>query len=289
VERLDANGGTEIMGPLLAALEDRAEHTPLRQIIFITDGCVGNEDALFAAINTGLGRSRLFTVGIGSAPNSHFMERAATFGRGSFTHIGTPSEVSLRMGELFAKLENPVLADIELVWPDPDAEAWPARVPDLYSGEPVVVTARLATLHGDLEASGVRAHQAWRTGVKLSVRKESAGINRLWARRKIAALMEDRVRGIPEDEIRTQVLEVALAHHLVSKYTSLVAVDVTPSRPEDAALKSGAVPTNLPAGWQFEKVFGQLPKGATPGRFYLLTALLALAGAVALRGLRAVV
>ena len=289
VERLDANGGTEIMGPLLAALEDRSEHTPLRQIIFITDGCVGNEEALFAAINTGLGRSRLFTVGIGSAPNSHFMERAATFGRGSFTHIGTPSEVSLRMGELFAKLENPVLADIELVWPDPDAEVWPARVPDLYSGEPVVVAARLATLHGDLAASGVRAHQAWSTSVKLSVRKESAGINRLWARRKIAALMEDRVRGVPEDEIRTGVLEVALAHHLVSKYTSLVAVDVTPARPADAALKSGAVPTNLPAGWQYEKVFGHLPKGATPGRFYLLTALLALALAVALRGVRAVV
>jgi len=289
VERLDANGGTEIMGPLLAALEDGAEHTPLRQIIFITDGCVGNEKALFAAINTELGRSRLFTIGIGSAPNSHFMERAATFGRGSFTHIGTPSEVSQKMGELFAKLENPVLADIELVWPDPDAEAWPARVPDLYSGEPVVVTARLATVHGDLEASGVRAHQAWRTGVSLSVRKESAGINRLWARRKIAALMEDRVRGVPEDEIRRQVLEVALAHHLVSKYTSLVAVDVTPTRPEDAALKSGAVPTNLPAGWQYEKVFGYLPKGATPGRFYLLTAMLALALAAALRGLRLVV
>jgi len=194
-----------------------------------------------------------------------------------------------RRVELFAKLENPVLADIELVWPDPDAEAWPARVPDLYAGEPVVVTARLAAVHGDLEASGVRAHQAWRTGVKLSVRKESAGINRLWARRKIAALMEDRVRGIPEGVIRRRVLEVALGHHLVSKYTSLVAVDVTPARPEGAALKSGAVPTNLPAGWQHERVFGHLPKGATPGRFYLLTAMLALALAAALRGVRAVV
>jgi Ca-activated chloride channel family protein len=288
VERLDANGGTEMMGPLLAALSDRFEHTPLRQIVFITDGCVGNEDALFAAIDTELGRSRLFTVGIGSAPNSHFMERAATLGRGSFTHIGTPSEVSLRMGELFAKLENPVLADIELVWPDPDAETWPERVPDLYAGEPVVVTARLATVHGDLEASGVRAHQAWRTGVKLSVGRESVGINRLWARRKIAALMEDWVRGVPEDEVRSRVLEVALAHHLISKYTSLVAVDVTPTRPGDAALKSRAVPTNLPAGWQYEKVFGYLPKGATPGHFHLLTALLALALAAVLRGVRAV-
>jgi Ca-activated chloride channel homolog len=53
-------------------------------------------------------------------------------------------------------------------------------------------------------------------------------------------------------------------------------------------LRSGAVPTNLPAGWQYEKVFGQLPKGATPGRFYLLTAMLALALAAALRGLRLV-
>jgi Ca-activated chloride channel family protein len=289
VERLDANGGTEMMRPLLAALSDRFEHTPLRQVIFITDGCVGNEDALFSALNSELGRSRLFTVGIGSAPNSHFMERAASVGRGSFTHIGTPSEVSMRMGELFAKLENPVLADIELVWPDPDAETWPERVPDLYAGEPVAVTSRLMTVHGDLEASGVRAHQTWRTGVELSVGKKSAGINRLWARRKIAALMEDRARGAAETEVRERVLEVALAHHLVSKYTSLVAVDVTPARPADADLKSGAVPTNLPAGWQYEKVFGQLPKGATPGRFHLLTALLALALALALRGLRGVV
>jgi Ca-activated chloride channel family protein len=100
--------------------------------------------------------------------------------------------------------------------------------------------------------------------------------------------MDQRARGVAEDQVRGQVLEVALAHHLVSKYTSLVAVDVTPTRPPNAELKSGAVPTNLPAGWQFEKVFGHLPKGATPGRFYLLTALLALALAVALRGARLV-
>jgi Ca-activated chloride channel family protein len=132
----------------------------------------------------------------------------------------------------------------------------------------------------------VRAHQAWRTAVKLSVGRESAGINRLWARRKIAALMDERTRGAAETEVREKVLEVALGHHLVSKYTSLVAVDVTPTRPADAGLKSGAVPTNLPAGWQHEKVFGHLPKGGTPGRLHLLIALIALALAASLRGLR---
>jgi Ca-activated chloride channel family protein len=286
VAGLRADGGTEIMGPLLAALEDTEEHTPLRQVVFITDGCVGNEDALFQAIHRELGRSRLFTIGIGSAPNSHFMERAASFGRGDFTHIGTPSEVSLRMGEFFAKLENPVLADIELQWPDPDAETWPERVPDLYAGRPVVVTARLGTVRGELVATGVRASESWEARTVLSVGAERAGVNRLWARRKIASIMDQRARGVPEDEVRSQVVELALDHHLVSKYTSLVAVDVTPTRPVDEKMRTGAVPTNLPAGWKYEKVFGSLPQGGTGSRFYLLTALLAIALGLLARQLR---
>jgi Ca-activated chloride channel family protein len=286
VAGLQADGGTEMMGPLLAALEDIEEHTPLRQVVFITDGCVGNEDALFHAIHEKLGRSRLFTIGIGSAPNSHFMERAASFGRGDFIHIGTPSEVSLRMGEFFAKLENPVLADIELQWPDPDAETWPEQVPDLYAGQPVVVTARLGTIHGELVASGVRANESWETRTALSVGAARTGVNRLWARRKIASIMDQRARGVPEDEVRPQVVVLALAHHLVSKYTSLVAVDVTPTRPIDEKMRTGAVPTNLPAGWKYEKVFGSLPKGGTASRLYLLTALLATALGLFVRQLR---
>ena len=283
VGRLDANGGTEMLGALGAALEDTLDQTPLRQVVFITDGCVGNEDALFAAIHEQLGRSRLFTVGIGSAPNSHFMERAASFGRGSFTHIGMPTEVTARMQELFEKIENPVLADVELRWPDPAAETWPQRVPDLYAGEPVVVAARLAVADGNLVVSGLRADTPWEVEVPLEIGKVRAGVNRLWARRKIADLMDMRARGVPESEVRPQVVEVALVHHLVSKYTSLVAVDVTPTRPDWAGLKTGAVPTNLPAGWQYSKVIGSLPQGGTAGRMHLLTALLVLAAGMLLR------
>jgi Ca-activated chloride channel family protein len=288
VAKLNADGGTEMMAPLLAALEDVEENTPLRQVVFITDGCVGNEEALFQAIQEELGRSRLFTIGIGSAPNTHFMERAASFGRGDFTHIGTPSEVSLRMGEFFAKLENPVLADIELQWPDPDAETWPEQIPDLYAGRPVVVTARLGTVHGELVATGIRASKSWEARTALFIGVERAGVNRLWARRKIASIMDQRARGVAEDVVRPQVVEIALAHNLVSKYTSLVAVDVTPTRPIDEKLRTGAVPTNLPAGWKYEKVFGTLPKGGTASRLYLLTAILAVVLGVFARRLRGV-
>jgi len=283
VERLRADGGTRIMEPLLRALEDRREVTPLRQVVFITDGCVGNEEALFAAVEHHLGRSRLFTVGIGSAPNGFFMERAAVFGRGTFTFIGAPSEVDLKMRDLFSKLENPVLANIEMAWPDPGAEVWPEHIPDLYAGEPVVVAARLGTITGDLSLSGIRSDAAWSSDISLRIGAERAGIHRLWARRKIAALMDEKARGVPEVTIRAEVLDVALEHQLVSKYTSLVAVDVTPTRPEGEGLKTAAIPTNLPAGWRAEKVFGVMPAGGTVGRLHLLAALVLLMLGIALR------
>ena len=119
-------------------------------MVFLTDGAVGNETALFARIEQRLGDSRLFTVGIGSAPNSHFMTRAAHFGRGTFTYIGRPEEVQSRMQALFQKLESPVLSDIELHWPQGTAvEAWPRRIPDLYAGEPLLVAFRAHSLPAD--------------------------------------------------------------------------------------------------------------------------------------------
>jgi Ca-activated chloride channel family protein len=128
---------------LRLALAARPVAGAVRQVVFATDGAVGNEAELLAYIRRHLGPSRLFTVGIGSAPNGHFMRRAAEEGRGTFTYVGRVADVDPLMSELFAKLESPVLTGIELVWADPDAEVWPAQVPDLYAGEPVVVAARL--------------------------------------------------------------------------------------------------------------------------------------------------
>jgi Ca-activated chloride channel family protein len=58
----------------------------LRQIVFITDGSVSNEASLMQLIGNMLENSRLFTVGIGSAPNSYFVSEAAKMGRGTFIY-----------------------------------------------------------------------------------------------------------------------------------------------------------------------------------------------------------
>jgi Ca-activated chloride channel family protein len=70
--------------------------------------------------------------------------------------------------------------------------------------------------------------------------------------------------------VRADVINVALNHHLVSRYTSLVAVDVTPTRPRHASLDSHAMPVNLPQGQNYQKIFGQLPQTATPAELHLL-------------------
>ena len=275
VRRLQSQGGTEMALALNLALNGRENPGRVRQVIFLTDGAVGNEDGLFKLIQDKLGDSRLFTVGIGSAPNSHFMTKAAQSGRGTFTYIGRIEEVKEKMGQLFAKLESPVLKGIELAWPGA-AEAWPKRVPDLYLGEPIVVSAALDKMQGELRITGLRGDVSWQATLPLDGARSGRGMGVLWARAKIASLVDSLRDGAKEDDVREAVVDVALAHHLVSKYTSLVAVDKTPLRPADAALKSGAVPTNLPEGWEFEKVFGELPQGATDSRWNLLSGLLTL-------------
>ena len=281
VRGLRAGGGTEMADALHAALADQGEQQRVRQVIFLTDGSVGNEAALFGIIHNRLGGSRLFTVGIGSAPNSHFMTRAAKFGRGTFTYIGNLEEVQAKMQGLFEKLENPVLTGIRVQWPGgQQAEAWPERIPDLYAGEPLLMHVRLdqgdVQLSGDVTVTGNLAGQPWRTVLPATVdpATSDSGIAALWARNKIAALMDRQQRGGDVQQVRSAVIETALQHQLVSKYTSLVAVDVTPSRPADEQATTTGVATNLPAGWEHDKVFG-MPQTATTAPLHLALGLLA--------------
>lgn len=283
VDGLEAEGGTEMLSAVNLALNGkRSEHT-LRQVVFLTDGSVGNEQALFEAIQQRLGSSRLFTVGIGSAPNSFFMTRAARFGRGTFSYIGKVEDVKEKMTTLFTKLESPVLTDINVIWPDGGkTEMWPSRVPDLYLGEPVVVAASLSKISGEVVVEGRLNGQPWRQVFQLKKSGKNSGVRLLWARRKIAELMDERARGRAEHAVKEAVLKVALGHKLVSKYTSLVVVDKTPVRPLEQTLLAKGVPVNLPRGWQMDRVFGALPQTATPALLHLLIGLAALLGAVSI-------
>jgi Ca-activated chloride channel family protein len=284
VRQLQANGGTEMRPALSMALGGETGETHLRQIVFVTDGSVGYEDEMFSMIEEKLGNSRLFTVGIGSAPNSLFMRRAAEAGRGSYTFISALHEVGEKMNGLFRKLEHPQVTDIAVQWPSSvGVDSYPETIPDLYLGEPVTVKARATGEYqaGDIvRISGNSVSGAWSTTLPLQSSRQSEGIGALWARARIAELMDNERRQGNPDEIRAAVVETAIEHHLVSKYTSLVAVDKTPVRPASDPLSSEQVPNLMPYGQSTNAIFG-FPATATKapmlrmiGGAYLLVALL---------------
>ena len=279
VAGLRATGGTEMLPALARALDGRERVERLRQVIFLTDGAVGNEERLFAMIRERLADSRLFTIGIGSAPNSHFMREAARLGRGTFTFIGTPHEVQDKMLALFQKLESPTLTDLRLeLPPGAAAELLPERIPDLYRGEPVVVALKTRALPPGVTLRGTLGGAPWERSIALHAAEPGAGLHVHWGRALIGALLDRRHAGVSEEETRTAVIRVALEHHLVSAYTSLVAVDVTPARPGEAPLQTHTLKTSLPHGWEYTAVFG-MGQGATSGPLHVVLglALLALA------------
>ena len=261
VKNLHAEGGTEMMPALTLALGQSTTTGKVRQVIFVTDGSVGNEMALLDYIKRHLKRSRLFTVGIGSAPNGYFMRKAAEYGQGSFTYIGKISEVKAKMGELFAKLENPVLTRIRIDWKGRPVEHYPKYIPDLYLSEPVVIAARLPNLGGSAEITGWLDGKPWAVDFKLDGGRSHSGIDRLFAQRKIEFLTSSLSEGIARDTVRKAIVELGLTHHLVTKHTSLVAVEHVASRPQNEQLDSSAVPTNLPKGWVYDGVFGSRGEG----------------------------
>lgn len=251
VGNLRAKGGTQMSPALNAALKVSIEdETRLRQVIFITDGAIGNEQQLFAQIQDDLGDSRLFPVGIGSAPNSYFMSRAAKFGRGSFVQIGNISDVTDRMGTLFKAIDSPVLTDLKS---SISGASFPSRLPDVYQGDPVISIAKMKTkdLPASFSISGNLAGSTWQETKTLSKAEKATGLSVLWARAKIADLEESRFDRANAANIDDQILHTALEHHIVSRLTSLVAVDITPSRSKGDLLNKAEVPTMLPEGWKF--------------------------------------
>ena len=276
INNLVAEGGTEMLPALQRAFQRQETSAHLQQVIFITDGQVGNEEQLFRTISQDLSYSRLFTVGIGSAPNSYFMRKAAKFGRGTFTYIGSVTEVKNKMDRLFQKLEHPVVTDIALNSSEtPNLEVIPTPIPDLYLGEPVMIALSAHDIPERISINGRIGQTPWTSSVDLDTAPERHSVAVYWARQKIASLMDNVIEGKDKNIVRESIIDTAIKHHLVSRYTSLVAIDVTPTRPFDRSLSTHAMKTILPHGQDYTAIFG-LSAGATPAPWHVTIGLLLL-------------
>lgn len=266
-EGLEASGGTEMLPALKAALVDHAPASAqLRQVIFLTDGDLSNEREMMAEIATHGGRSRVFMVGIGSAPNSFLMRRMAEAGRGTYTNIGEGGEVMARMTALLDRLKAPAARELAVRVEGPALELTPRRLPDLYAGEPLVLLGKGEALSGKLIVSGMIGGKRWSQSVDLDTAADSPSVARLWANRRIADIEAQRWSGqIEGDAADEAIARLGLDYGLVTSQTSLIAEDETPSRPAGAKLTREELPLLLPAGWDFDTLLGKDSPQANAG------------------------
>jgi Ca-activated chloride channel family protein len=208
-------------------------------------------------ISRNRGQSRVFMVGIGSAPNTFLMRRMAEAGRGTFTHVGYGDEAESQMQRLLDRLARPVATDLTATVNGGNIDFAPRDLPDLYAGEPLVLLGRTRHLQGTLTVSGLIEGRRWSQTIDLSQGSQSDVVAKLWAYRRIAEVEAERWSGETSYERADESIEeLGMAFHLVTSRTSLIAVDDTPSRPEGAMLTREELPLLLPAGWDFDHLFG---------------------------------
>lgn len=250
VSSLVADGGTQMYPALQEAYNQMPRAARLQQIVFITDGAIGNEEMLFELIANPGHNARLFTVGIGSAPNTFFMNRAAKLGRGSVELIGSASEVQSRMTRLFTKLNHVAATNINIDWPL-DADTYPQEPGDLFQSEALLAFARLNQPLQSLRVRGDTADTPWQTRLQasppssptaLSDHPPRSSIGALWARHKVADIEDQgRLGNLDSDSVRQAVLDVALKHSLLTRYTAFIAIEEAPARPLQVPLSTQAI------------------------------------------------
>jgi len=285
VGKLKADGGTEILGALRRGLGLWNENEPEsihRRIVFITDGAVGNELDVLSEVRKKLGELRIHTLGIGHAPNRYLMNKLAEYGRGHCEYLSTDPDLEARMDEFLARIERPAVTSLTLAWNGVDpTDLSPEILPDLYSGQPLYLSARLsrtdssARLPPSVTVAGRIGSQSFTQSVLATPASDPrSGIGTRWARARVGRWMDAAILGTDRTEIRENVIALGREFHLVTKYTSLVAVEQMPTA--ETALLTERVPNALPHGSQLG---GTLPQGGTdrPQRM-LLAALLALFG-----------
>ncbi len=169
------------------------------------------------------------------------------------------------MRDLFGKLESPAITNLSVTFSDAKADITPATIPDIYRGEPLLLAARLDRLQGSVEIKGKVGDRLWTVKIPLAKAAEGKGVrNYGHGARSTDAEVALTMRNLQPDTANKTILALALEHQLVTRLTSLVAVDKTPTRPDGEPLKLSQLPINLPAGWDFQKLFGDRGRALPP-------------------------
>lgn len=235
VDRLQATGSTDINRALLEALAQLPAEDAGRPayVIFLTDGQPTQGETVVERIvdnaeaNSPADRSvRLFTFGIGYDVNTDLLSTlSATLG-GRDSYVRPNERVDEAVSSFYAQISTPVLGAVDVGFDGAStvSELYPFPLPDLFAGEQLVVTGRYDE-GGPVEVSlAGEVNGADRLYIYPGQELVEAGgepfVARLWATRKLGALLDEVRRSGPNDELIDAIVALSLQYGIVTPYTS---------------------------------------------------------------------
>ncbi|MEG3973972.1 after-VIT domain-containing protein, partial [Microcoleus sp. herbarium8] len=261
INKLHANGGTEMLGGIRAAIDFPAPSGRLRTVVLLSDGYIGNENEIFAEVQQHLkSGNRLYSFGAGSSVNRFLLDRIAEIGRG-FSRIVTHDEpVNKFVEKFFRQINNPVLINLEITWQGEGENPviYPSVAPDLFAEQPLVLFGKKGDRQaGTLHIKGVSAggHQYIQTYEMNFTDAGNPAVAQLWGRHRIKDLMNQMVQYETKVGVET-VTETALTYQLLSQYTAFVAVSDDVRVEPGAESSSMNVPVEMPEAVEYQGVFG---------------------------------
>jgi Ca-activated chloride channel family protein len=256
VDRLVADGGTNIAGALDAALDQSVAEDRLPIIVFVTDGIpsVGEQSPERIALAAGsrIGRARIFTVGVGTDVNTYLLDRLANEGRGTAEYVAPDASVEQAMGSLLNKIRHPALVNVRIEGSPTELRlTYPSRLPDVFFGEELVVFGRYrGQAEGDLAMVGERNGRTERFTTRAvfpASEMDNGFITRLWASRRVGELTRQiRIEGATPALVQ-EVRDLGLRYGILTEYTSYLVQEPTPVAARPGIRPNQAMPMAPPA------------------------------------------
>jgi Ca-activated chloride channel family protein len=274
IDAMEGEGGTLMIEGIRAAIGYPEDPDRMRYVVFITDGFIGNEAEIAGEIQSTLGENtRIFSIGVGSSPNRYLIETLAEEGRGASYYVGLDQDPEEQVSSIYEKINSPYLVGIDIDWGRLKVnEVYPALIPDLFAGQPLVVVGQYQTPgRGTVRLTGTVNGHPWSRNIEVTLpehEEDNDVIATLWARRRIHEL--SRLQYDPSgyenynQEIVDEITDTALDYQIMSNYTSFVAVSEE-VRTVDGRPVTVEVPVNMPQGVSYDGVFGE---GDAAGAIY---------------------
>jgi Ca-activated chloride channel homolog len=247
---LKATGSTAIDDALKEALKQRPEKSERPyMVIFLTDGLptVGesNPDTIVKHVRKASdGQTRIFCFGVGYDVNTRLLDRIAEETRAITQYVLPEEDIETKVSNFFAKVNEPVLANPELHFPDEArvTKIYPSPLPDLFKGEQLVIAGRYShAKSGELVLQGTVncKTRKFRYDVDFASNDDKYDfIPRLWATRRVGYLLDEiRLHG-ENSETKDEVTKLARKYGIVTPYTAYLIVEDEKSRNITESLRS---------------------------------------------------